>query len=358
MTAAMGEGSVSLEASFDSRTERALERQTHAEALLEVRDLTVEVPSSRGIARPVDGVSFSLYRGETLALVGESGSGKTMTALAVMGLLPRPAAAVVGGSIRFEGRDIHALPENKYRKLRGTRMSMIFQDPMNSLNPVHTVGHQIAEMFFRHGRLSRRLAHDAAVELMERVRIPDARRRAVQYPHQFSGGMRQRTMIAMALALGPGLLIADEPTTALDVTVQAQILRLLRDIQGREGTAILFISHDLGVVASIASRAAVMYAGRVVESGPVRELYDSPAHPYTRSLLRSAPVLDLRQTKLEAIGGMPPAVDAVPSGCPFHPRCPLAREDCRTVIPTMRAVRLGHTAACHLAEDVVGADDL
>ncbi|MGH3743172.1 MAG: ABC transporter ATP-binding protein, partial [Micromonosporaceae bacterium] len=285
---------------------------------------------------------------------GESGSGKTMTALAVMGLLPGPAAMVSRGTITFQGREIQSLPERGYRRLRGSQMSMIFQDPMSSLNPVHTVGRQIAEMFFRHKRLGRRSARNAAVRLMERVRIPDAAQRAKQHPHQFSGGMRQRVMIAMALALDPALLIADEPTTALDVTVQSQILGLLRDIQQAERTAVLFISHDLGVVASIASQVAVMYAGRVVESGPVQQVYDAPAHPYTRSLLRSAPVLDGSQTELEAIGGAPPTVTSVPSGCPFHPRCPMARDLCRTTMPERRTIRPGQQAACHYSEELAG----
>ena len=357
----MEKGTLFRDAAAGVPTERTPKRP--AEPLLEVRDLAVRVAFRRGAARPVDGVSFSLLPGQTLALVGESGSGKTMTALAVMGLLPRPAASVAAGSIRFEGRDIHALPEHQYRRLRGSRMSMIFQDPMSSLNPVHTVGHQIAEMFVRHGRLGRRRAYDAAVALMERMRIPDARRRAAQYPHQFSGGMRQRIMIAMAVALEPALLIADEPTTALDVTVQAQILSLLRDLQRRESTATLFISHDLGVVASVASHVVVMYAGRVVESGPVRQVYDAPAHPYTRSLLRSAPALDRGGGPLEVIGGSPPTVDAVPDGCPFHPRCAFARENCRTDAPEIRVVGAppvgaDHTAACHHLEDVAADWDL
>jgi oligopeptide transport system ATP-binding protein len=323
------------------------------EPLLRVRGLAVEFRTRAGLVKAVDGVSFSLRESETLAVLGESGSGKSVTALAIMGLVPKPAGRITRGEILFRGQDLARTPEEELQKVRGARIAMIFQDPLSSLNPVLTVGYQIGEVLRHHRRVSRREAKAKAVELMERVRIPDAKRRVNAYPHQFSGGMRQRVMIAMALALDPEILIADEPTTALDVTVQKQIMDLLEDLQEREKMGLVLITHDVGVVADVADRVAVMYAGRVVETGGIREVYDRPAHPYTLGLMRSVPAINRKTSRLVPIDGSPPDLLNVPPGCSFHPRCPFARERCERDDPPLREVLPARRSACHYAEEVL-----
>ncbi|MFF3335147.1 ABC transporter ATP-binding protein [Streptomyces sp. NPDC002888] len=315
--------------------------------LLEVRDLHVEFRTRDGVAHAVNGVTLGVDAGETLAVLGESGSGKSVTAQAVMGILDTPPGRITGGEILFRGRDLLTLTREERRRVRGAEMAMIFQDALSSLNPVLTVGDQLGEMFVVHRGMSRRDARAKAVELMDRVRIPAARERVRQYPHQFSGGMRQRIMIAMALALEPALVIADEPTTALDVTVQAQIMELLAELRRETGMGLVLITHDLGVVADVADRIAVMYAGRIVESAPVHDLYKAPAHPYTRGLLDSIPRLDHKGRELHAILGLPPNLMDIPPGCAFHPRCPTARDDCRSDVPPLHAVDAGRGSACH-----------
>ncbi|MFF4653806.1 ABC transporter ATP-binding protein [Streptomyces sp. NPDC001380] len=335
--------------------------------LLDVRDLHVEFRTREGVARAVNGVSYSVDAGETLAVLGESGSGKSVTAQAVMGILDTPPGFVTRGEIRFHGQDLLGLPDRERRRIRGARMAMIFQDALSSLNPVLTVGWQLGEMFRVHRGASRKDARAKAVELMERVRIPAAKERVDDYPHQFSGGMRQRIMIAMALALEPDLIIADEPTTALDVTVQAQVMDLLAELQREYRMGLILITHDLGVVADVADRIAVMYAGRIVETAPVHELYRSPAHPYTKGLLRSIPRLDQKGRDLYAIKGLPPSLLRIPSGCAFNPRCPQARDVCRTDEPPLYAVTAAGAgaggaggaepvhrgSACHFWEETV-----
>ncbi|MFB0616591.1 ABC transporter ATP-binding protein [Streptomyces sp. AGS-58] len=315
--------------------------------LLEVTDLHVEFRTRDGIARAVNGVGYRVDAGETLAVLGESGSGKSVTAQAVMGILDTPPARITGGRILFQGRDLLTLKEEERRRVRGSAMAMIFQDALSALNPVMTVGDQLAEMFTVHRGMSRKDARARAVGLMDRVRIPAAAQRARDHPHQFSGGMRQRIMIAMALALEPALVIADEPTTALDVTVQAQIMDLLAELRREYRMALILITHDLGVVADAADRIAVMYAGRIVESAPVRDLYKAPAHPYTRGLLDSVPRLDHKGRELYAIKGLPPNLTRVPPGCSFHPRCPMARDVCRTEVPPLYEVSEERGSACH-----------
>ena len=319
---------------------------------LEVRDLRVEFRSRRHVGYPVNGLSYHVRRGKTLAIVGESGAGKSVAAHAVMGTLPGPAR-ITGGDVWLAGRELTRLPERERRPIRGRQLAMIAQDSLAALDPLFTVANQIGEMFRFHRGLSRRSAERAAVELMDLVGIPDARRRAGQYPHEFSGGMRQRVMIAMALALEPEVVIADEPTSALDVTVQAQVLDLLGSRQRAMGLALVLITHDLGVVAEAADRVLVMYAGRAVEEAPVRELFRRPAHPYTAALLTSVPRLDRPEEELQPIPGSPPDAAMVPAGCPFRPRCPLARARCETDIPALREVAPGHRSACHFAEQVL-----
>ncbi|MGV9338588.1 ABC transporter ATP-binding protein [Streptomyces sp. NPDC003688] len=315
--------------------------------LLEVRDLHVEFRTRDGVARAVDGVSYTVDAGETLAVLGESGSGKSVTAQAVMGILDTPPARITGGQILFQGRDLLTLKEDERRRIRGARMSMIFQDALSALNPVLTVGDQLGEMFVVHRGMSKRDARARALELMDQVRIPGAAQRVRDYPHQFSGGMRQRIMIAMAIALEPALVIADEPTTALDVTVQAQVMDLLAELQREYRMGLVLITHDLGVVADVADRIAVMYAGRIVESAPVHDLYKAPAHPYTRGLLDSIPRLDHKGRELYAIKGQPPNLTHVPPGCAFYPRCPMARDICRTDPPPLYDAGEGRRSACH-----------
>ncbi|MQA01956.1 MAG: ATP-binding cassette domain-containing protein [Streptosporangiales bacterium] len=320
--------------------------------LLTVRDLAVDFTTGRGPLRAVDGVSFDVSRGQTVALVGESGSGKSTTGLAVMGLLPRTKSTVADGTVSFLGNDITAAHDKVMRDLRGAHVSMVFQDPLSALNPVLTIGKQLREMFTRHRGMSSRQAREAAIELLHRVRMPDPERRYRQYPQQFSGGMRQRVVIAMALALEPELIIADEPTTALDVTVQARIMALLRHLTAEQGSGLLLVTHDLAVVAESADQIYVMYAGRVMESGPIRPVYTRPANPYTVGLLASAPTLSAVDRPLHPIPGKPPDPTERPVGCAFHPRCPLATARCREEQPPLREIAPGRLSACHFAEEV------
>ena len=327
-------------------------------AVLEVKDLAVEFRLRDRTVHAVNGVSWSLGRSETLAILGESGSGKSVTAHAIMGTLSSARAKITAGQVWFGGRDLLKLPERERRRVRGSKIGIIFQDSLSALNPVFTVSNQIGEMFRFHAGMPRRAAQRAAVALMERVGIPDAARRANAYPHEFSGGMRQRIMIAIALALEPDVLIADEPTTALDVTVQAQIMELLRELQQEMGMGLVLITHDLGVVADMADRIMVMYAGRAVEESPVRELYRAPAHPYTAGLLRSVPRLDRAEDDLQPIGGAPPDMTVVAPGCPFRPRCSFAAEVCGDERPELLSVGEGRTSACHFSHEVMeGAAD-
>ncbi|WP_267595955.1 ABC transporter ATP-binding protein [Carbonactinospora thermoautotrophica] len=321
--------------------------------LLEVDNLHVEFRTPHGVAKAVNGVSYHVNAGETLAVLGESGSGKSVTAQAIMGILDTPPGFVTRGEVRFNGVNLLTLPEEQRRQIRGRRISMIFQDALSALNPVFSVGWQIGEMFRVHLGMSKADAKKKAIELMERVRIPAARERVNDYPHQFSGGMRQRVMIAMAIALDPDVLIADEPTTALDVTVQAQIMELLAELQRESNMALILITHDLGVVADVADRIAVMYAGRIVEQAPVHELYRAPAHPYTKGLLQSIPRVDFKGRELSAIKGLPPNLMHIPPGCAFHPRCPYAREKCRTEMPPLYEVAAGRGSACHFWKEVL-----
>jgi oligopeptide/dipeptide ABC transporter ATP-binding protein len=319
--------------------------------LLTIQDLETHFFTGEGVVRAVDGVTLCVRPGETLGLVGESGCGKTVTALSILRLIPDPPGRIVGGTIAFEGRDLLRLPEEEMRSIRGRAISMIFQEPMTSLNPVFTVGEQVAEGIRHHQQVSRREAWDRAVEVLRRVKIPDPARRAHEYPHQLSGGLRQRVMIAMALALGPKLLIADEPTTALDVTIQAQIVELLMGLQEEMRMAVILITHDLGVIAETADRVVVMYAGRVVEEAPAEQLFETPLHPYTQGLLESLPKLDAgkRHRRLAAIPGVIPNLLDLPTGCKFAPRCPKVIGDCWPAEPELREVRPGHWARCILA---------
>ena len=314
--------------------------------LLQIEDVRTVFRGAQGDVAAVDGVSLSVPKGKTLGIVGESGCGKSMLSLSVMRLVP-PPGRVAQGRVLFEGRDLLALPPSAMRDIRGNRIAMIFQEPMTSLNPVFTVGDQITEAMRAHDRrASKAELRTRAIAALDRVRIPAAARRFEDYPHQMSGGMRQRVMIAMALSCDPELLIADEPTTALDVTVQAQILDLLRDLQAQSGMAIILITHDLGVVAEMADEVAVMYAGRVVERTGGVAIFDDPQHPYTLGLLGSIPKIEEERDRLLAIEGSVPAPFALPSGCRFHPRCVFADEGCTRHDPTLREVSPGHTAAC------------
>ena len=315
-------------------------------SLLEVRSLRTYFRTDEGEFPAVDGVSFSVEAGRTLAIVGESGCGKSVTSLSIMGLVPNPPGRIAGGSVRFEGRELIGLPKRDLQALRGNGMAMIFQEPMSSLNPVFTIGEQIVEGLLRHRRISRAEATERAMAMLRKVRIPAPEQRFHEHPHKLSGGMRQRVMIAMALACEPRLLIADEPTTALDVTIQAQILALMRELQRETGTAIILITHDLGVVAEVADEVVVMYAGRIVEQAPVQTLFDEPQHPYTIGLLGSIPRLDGERTRLASIEGQVPSPLRRPSGCSFADRCPFADAQCRTVVPELREVGLQHRSAC------------
>jgi len=322
------------------------------DVVLQVKDLRTWFYMEEGIAKAVDGVSWGLPRGKTLALVGESGCGKSVTALSIMRLVPDPPGRIVGGQVLLEGRDLLALAEAQMRRIRGNRIAMIFQEPMTSLNPVFTVGNQIVEAIELHQNIRGRAAWRLAVEMLQRVGIPAPAQRVHEYPHQLSGGMRQRVMIAMALSCHPDVLIADEPTTALDVTIQAQILDLLRKLQAETGMSILLITHDLGVVAEIADEVCVMYASRIVERAGVHELFGNPRHPYTRGLFRSMPRLAAHKDRLEVIPGSVPNPLHFPSGCKFHPRCALAPgcERCRSEDPPLVEHGPGHWVACWKAD--------
>jgi peptide/nickel transport system ATP-binding protein len=321
-------------------------RQTAPPALLEVRDLRTHFVSDAGEFPAVDGVSFEVDAGRTLAIVGESGCGKSVTSLSIMGLVPAPPGRIAGGSIRFEGRELIGLDPAALRDLRGNGIAMIFQEPMSSLNPAFTIGEQIVEGLLRHRRIGRAEAVRRAIAVLEQVRMPAPAERFHEHPHRLSGGMRQRAMIAMALACEPKLLIADEPTTALDVTIQAQILELMRTLQRETGTAIILVTHDLGVVAEVADEVLVMYAGRVVERAPVRALFEQPQHPYTVGLLGSIPRLGGTQTRLASIEGQVPDPLRRPAGCLFSPRCPFADARCRAEEPPVVRLLGGHLSAC------------
>lgn len=325
---------------------------TAQDPILDVRDLQVEFQTPHGTVRAIDGVSFAVRAGETLGILGESGSGKSVSAAAVMGLIPSPPGRIVGGTVRYKGRDLTRISARDMRQVQGGGISMVFQDAITSLNPGLTVGFQIAEALRVKQGLSRGDARRKAISLMERVQIASPDRRVDEYPHQFSGGMSQRVMIAMALALDPDVLIADEPTTALDVTVQAQIMDLLRDLQRETGMSIILITHDIGVAAEMADRLAIMYAGRIVEAGPMQSILRHPSHPYTVGLMNSVPRLEHKFQKLEQIDGAPPVMTAVPKGCAFHPRCRMAADICRNDRPETRAIEPTHSSACHFAKDL------
>ncbi len=317
-------------------------------ALLEIRDLHVSFETRDGIVHAVDGVSLAVDGGRTLGVVGESGSGKSVTALTVMGLTRLPNATI-SGEVLLDGVDLLAMPTDELRRVRGKRVAMIFQDPLSSLHPLYKIGWQIAEAIQAHERVSEKAARARALEALREVGIPNAADRLSSYPHELSGGMRQRVMIAMALVLDPEILIADEPTTALDVTVQAQILDLVRELQAEHGTAVVLITHDLGVIAETADEVAVMYAGRVAELGPLQGVIDHPEHPYTWGLLQSLPSTEAsRSEPLHPIEGSPPSLISVPSGCPFHPRCPYVMDVCPRERPALLPTTPGHTVACHL----------
>ena len=329
-------------------------------ALLEIEDLQTHFFTQDGVVKAVDGVSYTVHSGEVLGVVGESGCGKSVTALSILRLVANPPGRIVGGKIRFEGRNLLDLTEKQMEDIRGNDISMIFQEPMTSLNPLYTVGRQIGESIALHQGLSRRDATEKATEMLRRVSIPEAERRVHAYPHQLSGGMRQRVMIAMALSCNPKVLIADEPTTALDVTIQAQILDLMRDLQEKFGTAIVLITHDMGVVAENAHRVVVMYAGRKVEEAPVDDLFGQPGHPYTKGLLGSIPNVEVAahagpaRPRLNEIKGMVPSLARLPQGCTFAPRCAYATDHCRAAYPPLQEHRPSHWIACWHAETLLG----
>ena len=319
--------------------------------LLEVRGLKTHFATDDGMVHAVDGVDLSVDAGETLGVVGESGCGKSVTAFTIMRLIPIPPGRIVAGEVLWRGRDLLKLPEDEMRKIRAKEIAMVFQEPMTSLNPVYTVGEQIAEVLRLHEGLGRRAALARAMEMLQLVHISNPERRVNDYPHQFSGGMRQRVMIAMALSCNPKLLIADEPTTALDVTIQAQILELLNDLKERLGMAVMLITHAMGVVAETAQRVMVMYAGKVVEEGAVEEIFRAPLHPYTQGLIKSIPRIDAADTagrRLDAIPGVVPSLLEPAEGCRFAARCPYVRDDCRGVTPPLREISAGHKVACVL----------
>jgi peptide/nickel transport system ATP-binding protein/oligopeptide transport system ATP-binding protein len=331
--------------------ERAAGAAVAGDAALEVDGLCVDIRTPQGTLRAVDKVSFNARRGETVALLGESGCGKSMTATAVVGL-QEPVVDIAAGEVRLDGTDLLRLDAKQRRELAGPGLAIVFQDALTALNPVYTVGSQLAEPFRIHRGMSRNQARQEAIALMERVGIPEPESRVDAYPHQFSGGMRQRLLIAIAVALSPAVLLADEPTTALDVTVQAQIMKLLRDLRAEHDMAVVLITHDLALVAEEADRVVVMYAGNVVEAGPVDEVFDSPKHPYTRGLLDSVPVAAERGADLRSIGGSPPELHAIPAGCVYQDRCPLVREVCRSTRPDTRPVGSGRLSACHFPDEV------
>lgn len=321
-----------------------------SQTLLQVKDLKTHFFLEDGVVPAVDGVSFHLNRGETLAVVGESGSGKSITATSIMRLIPNPPGRIVGGEILYNGQDLLKKTEKEMRDIRGNRISMIFQEPMTSLNPVFRVGHQISESLMIHQGLNKKDALEKSIEMLRLTGIPSPEKRVHDFPHQMSGGMRQRVMIAMALCCRPELLIADEPTTALDVTIQAQILDLMLELKEQMGTAIIMITHDLAVVAEVADRAVVMYCGKLVEEAPVLELFDEPLHPYTRGLLKSIPHINSKQEKLYMIEGMVPPLTNLPVGCAFAPRCPEATPRCHVERPELREISPGRRVSCWLYE--------
>jgi oligopeptide/dipeptide ABC transporter ATP-binding protein len=330
-----------------------------AEAVLSVRNLVTELRTPAGTVVACDDVSFDLYPGEVLGVVGESGSGKTMTALSVLGLLPAGVGRITAGEVILDGTDLTKLSKRRMRDIRGSDIGVVFQDPGTSLNPVMTVGDQIVEALAAHdAAISRTAAMKRAIELLGLVGIPDPGGRVGQHPHEYSGGMRQRAMIAMAIANQPKVLIADEPTTALDVTIQAQVLDVLRAARRETDASVILITHDLGVIAEMADRVAVMYAGRIIETADVRSLFDEPGHPYTIGLLASLPRITEGDTRLTPIGGVPPSGTAIPPGCPFHPRCPLwqDRQECVERRPELRSIDHGHRSACHFIEEIATTD--
>lgn len=320
--------------------------------LLEVKDLRTYFHTEEGTVKAVDGISFRLRRGDTLGIVGESGSGKSVTNLSIIRLVPSPPGEIVGGQVIFNDQDILTLPEKDVRRIRGRRIAMIFQDPMTSLNPFMKISRQLMEMTQLHLGHSRSEAYEHAIKMLETVGIPDARTRVESYPHEFSGGMRQRVMIAMALSCGPELLIADEPSTALDVTIQAQILELIKKIKRETGTSVVLITHDLGVVAGMTDHVVVMYAGKVFEEAPTKELFALPGNPYTKGLLRSVPDPTSEQGELYQIPGLPPDVAHLPPGCPFAPRCDRAEEICHREFPPFVQLTVEHKSLCHFAREV------
>ncbi|ADE68509.1 MULTISPECIES: ABC transporter ATP-binding protein [Priestia] len=321
------------------------------EKMIQIKNLHVQFSTYGGRVQAVRGVSFDLHKGETLAIVGESGCGKSVTSQSIMRLIPTPPGRITSGSILFKGQDLTKLSEKKMRDIRGADISMIFQDPMTALNPTLRVGEQIAENIMQHENISKEKAKEKAFEMLELVGIPNPKERLKQYPHEFSGGMRQRIVIAMALVCNPEVLIADEPTTALDVTIQAQILELFKDIQQKTDVSIVLITHDLGVVAQVADRVAVMYAGKIVEIGTRRDIFYTPQHPYTKGLLRSVPRLDLYESELVPIAGSPPDLFAPPSGCSFAPRCPYVMEVCDRMYPASTKLKESHQVHCWLQDE-------
>ncbi len=322
-----------------------------ADTLLSVEHLTTAFRTEEGTIRAVDDVTFRVRKGKTLAIVGESGCGKSVTALSLMRLIPDSNGLIEKGKIVLNQQDLLGLTPEQMRKVRGNKIAMIFQEPMTALNPVYTVGEQIGEVFRIHRGMSKSQAREAAIEALKKVYIPDPQKRVDEYPFQMSGGMRQRIMIAMALACEPSLLIADEPTTALDVTIQAQILKLMRELQREHGTSIVFITHDLGVVAEMADDVVIMYAGKVVEEGTVHQVFEDPQHPYTRGLMASIPdMTSMKTEKLSTIEGTVPSLHKLPSGCRFNTRCPLAQDICRRDVPELRDIEDNHLAACHFAK--------
>ena len=329
--------------------------KTIGDTILRVEDLQTELRTKMGVFKAVDGVSFTLRQGETLGIVGESGSGKSMTALSLLGVLPKPAGKIVGGRVMFDGQDLLTKSEQQMRRIRGGSISMVLQDPQTSLNPVYTIGSQVTEAIALHRDVPRRSRIGRAIDALREVRVAAPEQRVRDYPHQMSGGMKQRVSGAIAISCEPKILIADEPTTALDVTIQSQYLRLLREIQDKSGLSVIFITHDFGIVANMCDTVAVMYAGRVVEYGPVRDLFNNPRHPYTRALLNSVPTMDRRVERLYSIPGQPPAMWDLPKGCHFLPRCPFAEQGCETAYPPdIAAVGPGagaHTARCWKLED-------
>ncbi|MGG0492785.1 ABC transporter ATP-binding protein [Priestia megaterium] len=321
------------------------------EKMIQIKNLHVQFSTYGGRVQAVRGVSFDLHKGETLAIVGESGCGKSVTSQSIMRLIPTPPGRITSGSILFKGQDLTKLSEKKMRDIRGADISMIFQDPMTALNPTLRVGEQIAENIMQHENISKEKAKEKAFEMLELVGIPNPKERLKQYPHEFSGGMRQRIVIAMALVCNPEVLIADEPTTALDVTIQAQILELFKAIQQKTDVSIVLITHDLGVVAQVADRVAVMYAGKIVEIGTRRDIFYTPQHPYTKGLLRSVPRLDLYESELVPIAGSPPDLFAPPSGCSFAPRCPYVMEVCDRMYPASTKLKESHQVHCWVQDE-------